>query len=75
MSQHSTHEIAGVTSVTYADYRDRWLHVPGDHAPGKLLAPEDWQRLTAELAAIPADTDDLKRAARRKVLQRALLLG
>lgn len=55
----------------YLTYCNRWRHVPGDHAPGRLLDFNQWRTLTTELATAQANPTMGKRI---QILQRALLL-
>jgi hypothetical protein len=62
--------------AAYEEYQARWLHVPGDHAPGRRLDYTTWRKLAAELAQLNAQTaqDGLDPGPRSLQLSRALLL-
>jgi hypothetical protein len=38
--------------AAYEEYRVRWLNVPGDHGPGRLLDYTTWRKLAEELAQL-----------------------
>lgn len=60
----------------YDNYRQRWLSVPGDHAPGRLLDFARWQALCLELAELTSRADKLNAGTDKRIrqLQWALLV-
>ncbi|MEZ4830612.1 MAG: hypothetical protein R2873_01190 [Caldilineaceae bacterium] len=59
--------------MDYEAYRARWLKVPGDHAPGRILAFERWRALVDELSRLSTKTD-ARSSKRRDQLRSALLM-
>ncbi|MEZ4617074.1 MAG: hypothetical protein R2867_16420 [Caldilineaceae bacterium] len=73
----STAAVDGLWQLGYQHYRQRWLQVPGDHAPGRLLTPAHWQVLMTELVQtlVNQPRGIGIQNARAELLRRALLLN
>jgi hypothetical protein len=62
--------------AAYRAYRARWLAIPGDHGPGRLLPLPRWRALLTEWATAQhtATATGTAISARGQQLARALLL-
>lgn len=68
----SQERLEAAQRAAYEEYRQRWLQVPGDHAPGRLLSYAVWRSLAEELAQLTAQGVDAEPRGRQ--LYNALLI-